>query len=153
MKCQYECGGLISRCRLTEHEQDECPQRPMDVKIECLMRKMEQRHMGEVAAIREEIKEMDKAHTTEITEMEKKNRALTAEIATMKEEMKDKDKVLAAEIAKVERKNEALVAEMAEIEKKNRALTAEMNELKQLLKKLRKEIKGKVTHSTKYQLF
>ena len=60
VECCYECGGRIPRCRLTEHEQDQCPQRPMDVKMENLLRKMEQRCMEEVAALREEIKEKDK---------------------------------------------------------------------------------------------
>ena len=68
VKCRFGCGGRIPRHSLAEHEQDECPQRPVDMK---LIRKMEQRHMAEIATLRKEFK----------SEMEKKDRA-------HKEEMK-----------------------------------------------------------------
>ena len=78
VKCCYNCGGRIPRCRLAKHEQEECPQRPMDMKMECLMRKMEQRHMADMAAVREEFKR----------EMEKKDKAHNAEMDVLKQSLK-----------------------------------------------------------------
>ena len=88
LECRYECGGRIPRRRLAAHEQDECPQRPMDVKMESFMRKMEQRHIAEIVAIREEMEEKDKVHT--------------AEIAAVREEMEEKDIVHTAEMDELE---------------------------------------------------
>ena len=55
VECHYKCDERIPRRQLTEHEQDECPQRPMDVKMESLVRKVEQRHFAEIATVREEM--------------------------------------------------------------------------------------------------
>ena len=89
VQCCYDCGGRIPRCRLEEHEQDESPQRPMDVKMESLMRKMEQRHIAEIAAVRKEFKrEMenkDKAHNVEMDELKQSLKKCLA----VQEEMKN----------------------------------------------------------------
>ena len=42
VQCRYHCGGRFPRCWLREHERDECSQRPVDVKLESSMRKMEE---------------------------------------------------------------------------------------------------------------
>ena len=52
--CRYHCGERVPRRQLAEHEQDVCSQRPVDVKLESFMRKMEERHMREIAAVRED---------------------------------------------------------------------------------------------------
>ena len=69
LECRYECGGRISRRRIAEHEENECPQRPMDVKMESLMKKMEQRHMAEIATVREEMEKKDQAYTADMNEL------------------------------------------------------------------------------------
>ena len=45
-RCQYECGDYYHRYALPVHEQDECPNRPLEVKIEiaAIMKKQEERH-------------------------------------------------------------------------------------------------------------
>ena len=63
VECRFHCGECVPRSQLAEHEQDECPQRPMDVKLESFMRKMEaklatekDRHEKELAALRKDHK-------------------------------------------------------------------------------------------------
>ena len=80
MECRYECGELIPRRRLTEHEQTECQQQPMDVKVEIMVRKMEQRLVAEMAALREEFRR----------EIEAKCKVLRAEMAAERREFKEK---------------------------------------------------------------
>ena len=45
--CSYQCGARLSRRLMIEHQRDLCPQRPMDVKLECFMRLMEAKLMTE----------------------------------------------------------------------------------------------------------
>ena len=52
VECRYSCGERVSRRLLAEHEQDACEQRPMNVKLESIARKMEQRHKTEMATVR-----------------------------------------------------------------------------------------------------
>ena len=70
VKCRHECGELVFLCRLTEHEEDECPQRPMEVKMESLMRKMEDRHKLEMAAVREEFRKTIETKNEEIRQLQ-----------------------------------------------------------------------------------
>ena len=44
----YHCGERLPRRQLAEHEQDVCFQRPVDIKLESFMRKMEERHIREI---------------------------------------------------------------------------------------------------------
>ena len=41
--CKWTCGQLVSRDRLEEHEQDQCPLRPHEVKLQRAVDKMEER--------------------------------------------------------------------------------------------------------------
>ena len=55
MQC-IKCGESFPRRWWREHECDECrrPQRPMDVKFESFMRKMEERHQRVMAELKRE---------------------------------------------------------------------------------------------------
>ena len=48
VECRYSCGERIPRSQLAEHEQDMCEQRPMNVKLESIVTKMEERLMREM---------------------------------------------------------------------------------------------------------
>ena len=72
VECGYHCGERLPRRQLAEHEQDVCPQRPVDVKLESFMRKMEERHMKEMAAVREELERMKQQMKEKEQLMEKK---------------------------------------------------------------------------------
>ena len=41
VECRYSCGERILRRLLAEHEQDVCEQRPMNVKLESIVKKIE----------------------------------------------------------------------------------------------------------------
>ena len=125
MECRYECGELIPRRRLTEHEQTECQQQPMDVKVEIMVRKMEQRLVAEMAALREEFRR----------EIEAKSKVLRAEMAAerreFKGEMVKKDNAHKTEMVivreefrrEMEKKDEAHLTEMRQLEKKIKVCT------------------------------
>ena len=66
VECRYHCGERLPRRQLAEHEQDVCPQRPADIKLESFMRKMEERHMREMAAVKEELKKEKERHKEEL---------------------------------------------------------------------------------------
>ena len=51
-------GERIPRRLLAEHELQKCSQRPVDIKLENLSREIEERHVGEMAAMREEFRKM-----------------------------------------------------------------------------------------------
>ena len=70
VECRYHCGEQLPRRQLAEHEQDVCSQRPVDVKLESFMRKMEERHMREIAALREDLMKEKERHQAEIKEKE-----------------------------------------------------------------------------------
>lgn len=80
LQCRYGCGQLIPRLQLREHEDDVCPQRPVDVKLERVIAKMEvmlttqkDRHEKEMHAMEERHKKAmarkDESHHAEINEL------------------------------------------------------------------------------------
>ena len=54
VECRYPCGQSVPRRQLADHEQDECEQRPMNLKLESIVKKMEKRHENEITAMKEE---------------------------------------------------------------------------------------------------
>ena len=91
VECSYQCGAHLPRRLMAEHEQDLCPQRPMDVKLECFMKlmetrlttererheremtKMEKDHTREIAAVKSEMSEFDKRHESKMEEEYKRD--------------------------------------------------------------------------------
>ena len=57
-KCRYHCGKRFPRRQLAEHEIDECSQRPVDIKLETFMRKMEAKLTAEKECHEREMKEL-----------------------------------------------------------------------------------------------
>ena len=83
VKCCYECGVCVPRPQLVEHELHLCPKRPVDVKLESAMTKMEERHKREMDTVKEEFRSKMVAVKDNLQrEIERKNQ----EIATLKEE-------------------------------------------------------------------
>ena len=63
VECSYQCGAHLPRILMAEHERDLCPQRPINVKLECFMKSIEKklsserkRHEREMATVREEFR-------------------------------------------------------------------------------------------------
>ena len=106
VECSYQCGAhQLPRRQMAKHEQDLCPQRPMDVKLEREMRKMETRlttmetrlvtererhkremskmeedHRREIAAVKSEMSEIDKRHEREMSKREEEYKRKMAEL-------------------------------------------------------------------------
>ena len=103
VECRYRCGECVPRHQLAEHEQNACPQRPVDVKMESFMRKIEERHTREMATMKEdhmrEMAAMKEDHTREMAAMkEDRQREMAAmkedrmrEMAAMKEDRQGDD--------------------------------------------------------------
>ena len=86
VQCRYHCGGRIPRRQLAEHEHEECPQRPLEVKLETFMRKMEAKltfekecHEREMAAVREEMEQQKREHETKIEQLEQSLKEMRGE--------------------------------------------------------------------------
>ena len=92
VECRYSCGVCVPRRQLVEHERDLCPQRPVDVKLESFMRKMEAQltiernncHEQEMAAIRRVLHEERESHGQE---MASKEMSHSTEIEKLKQEL------------------------------------------------------------------
>ena len=68
--CSYQCGAHLPRRLMAEHEHDMCPQRPMDVKLESLTKKMEERHEREIKKMETILKTERERHEKEMKKME-----------------------------------------------------------------------------------
>ena len=89
VECRYHCGERVPRRQLAEHEQDVCSQRPVDVKLESFMRKMEERHMREMATAREDhTRDMATLREDHMKEMSAMREDHMREMAVVKEELK-----------------------------------------------------------------
>ena len=76
VECRNQCGTHLPRRLMDEHVHETCPQRPIDVKLESFVRKMEtklsnerERHERELSAVKEELKREREAHTIEINKL------------------------------------------------------------------------------------
>ena len=104
VECRYSCGVCVPRRQLVEHERDLCPQRPVDVKLESFMRKMEaqltierKQHEQEMAAIRRVFREERESHRQEMVSKEMTNSTelkqeliekFNADMVSMREEVR-----------------------------------------------------------------
>ena len=87
-QCRYKCGR-IPRCQLVEHEVDECPLRPMDVKLKSSMRKKEECHQREMAAVREQMtRELDEQKQEYEAKMEQQKKEYEAKMKQSLKEMR-----------------------------------------------------------------
>ena len=96
VECSYQCGAHLTRRLMAEHEHDMCPQRPMDVKLESFMKRMEERHERELSAVKEELRREREAHTIEIAELkqllESKMAIVESKMAEQRKEIESKQK-------------------------------------------------------------
>ena len=77
VECSYQCGAHLPRRLMDEHQRDECPQRPMDVKFENFVKRMEERHERDMKRIEQKHeKEIKKMETRLLTEKERYEREM-----------------------------------------------------------------------------
>lgn len=134
VECSYQCGAHLPRRLMDEHQRDECPQRPVDVKLESFMKRMETKLVTERECHEKEIKEIEERHEREIknmearlsTERERQEREMVvmkreiremedkhrSEIVAMKSEMTESDKRHELELAKQRKETEIKMAEL-----------------------------------------
>ena len=116
--CQYGCGESYPRFMIGKHEQDECPERPIDMKMATFTRQMmekvsslETRYEGEIAALKQKLEDQEERHI-----MEKKE--LQHEIEVQTEEMKKKAETDKEQIQVIKKKQEKCEAETRELANK-----------------------------------
>ena len=80
VECRFHCGERVFRSQLAEHEQDMCPQRPMDVKLESFMRKIEAKLATEKNHHEKELAALRKDHKSEIASLGEKMERKLAKI-------------------------------------------------------------------------
>ena len=106
VECSYQCGAHLPRRLMDEHQRDECPQRPMDVKLESFIKRMEEQHEREMSKMETRLSTERERHEKEIREMEDKHRS---EIVAMKCEMTERHEL---ELAKQRKETEIKMAEL-----------------------------------------
>ena len=101
VECSYQCGAHLPRRLMDEHQRDECPQRPVDMKLESFMKRMEIKLMSERERHEREIREMK--------DMEDKH---MSEIVALKIGVTESDKRHEIELAKQRKETEIKMAEL-----------------------------------------
>ena len=105
--CRYMCGASFPRSQLTEHEYYVCPRRPVDVKLESFMCKVEAKlalerdcHQKEIAAVKEQFTKIlhdeRESHRRELAVvrkeftdvLDKERESRKRETATLRKELK-----------------------------------------------------------------
>ena len=134
VSCRY-CDQKVFHCRRTNHEEEECPQRPAKLKMDSLRRTVELRLISEMGSLKQELKrEMDirsKGHTAEVLELgrEMDSKAYVAD-HKIKELRQEMEKAHDARMKELRQEMErAHRAEMKELQKK--AHSTKMMELRQ----------------------
>ena len=126
VECTYQCGAHLPRRQMDEHQRDECPQQPVDVKLESFMKRMEERHEREMKKMEARLlterehyeKELvamkrEMSEQKEIREMEDiYNYKHRSEIIALKSEMTESDKRHELELAKQRKETEIKMAEL-----------------------------------------
>ena len=96
VQCRYHCTGHILRHQLAQHELEECPQRPLEVRIESYMHKMEERHKKELIAVRDEyatkIEQLERKITDQQTEHNSKTANQLIKIEQLEKRITDQQK-------------------------------------------------------------
>ena len=69
VECSYQCGAHLPRRLMDEHQRDECPQQPVEVKLESFMKRMETKLMTERERHEKEIREMEERNEREMKKM------------------------------------------------------------------------------------
>ena len=76
--CRYGCGGNYPRFLLHTHEQDECPERPVEVKMATFTKQimekvcnLEIKYEGEIIKLNKKLTNQEERHKTEKKELQK----------------------------------------------------------------------------------
>ena len=69
VECSYQCGAHLPRRLMDEHQHDGCPQRPVDVKFENFVKRMEERHESDMKKMETRLLTERERHEREMAEL------------------------------------------------------------------------------------
>ena len=72
VECSYQCGAHLPRRLMDEHQLNECPQRPIDAKLESFTRRIEKQLEREVKKMETKLMTERQHHEIEIKKLETK---------------------------------------------------------------------------------
>ena len=93
--CRYGCGGNYPRFLLHTHEQDECPERPIEMKMATFTKKMlekvntlENKYQEEIIKLNKKLKDQEEKHKMELQEKEEEKSMMQRQSEMKSEEDK-----------------------------------------------------------------
>ena len=163
--CQYGCGGSYPRFMLGKHEQDECPERPIDMKMATFTRQMmekvsslETKYEREIIALKQKLEDQEERHIMEKKELQRNyeegKKEMLHEFKVQTKEMKKNTKTDKEQIVQIMKKEQERLTQQAEemkkkaeadkkqiqiIKKEQEKCEAERRELANKLEKQREE--------------
>ena len=69
VECSYQCGAHLPHRLMDEHQRDGCPQRPVDVKFENFVKRMEERHESDMKKMETRLLTERERHEREMAEL------------------------------------------------------------------------------------
>ena len=156
--CQYGCGESYPRFMLGKHEQDECPERPIDMKIATFTKQMmekvstlETKYEGEITALKQKLEDQEERHIMEKKELQRNyeegKKEMQHEFEVQTEEMKEKAEEYKEQMLQIIKKEqEKCEAKRKELANKLEKQREEYELEKREMKKMKKEDKEDLQH-------
>ena len=155
--CQYGCGESYPRFMLGRHEQDECTERPIDMKMATFTRQMmekvstlETKYEGEITALKQKLEDQEERHIMEKKELQRNyeegKKEIQHEFEVQTKEMKKKAETDKEQIQVIKKKQETCEAETRELANKLEKQREEYELEKREMKKMKKEDKEYLQH-------
>ena len=125
--CRYGCGGNYPRFLLHTHEQDECPERPVQMKMATFTKQMlekvstlENKYQEEIIKLNKKLKDQEEKHKMELRiksdeDKHKMYQLMTIQNREMREKMKEDQQELHKLQNIVENNKQEAVIQQAEI--------------------------------------
>ena len=142
-QCSYQCGVLAPRHQLAEHERNVCPQRPMDIKVECSLTKLEAEWKTEKERHEREIRELKECHRREMAAVKDEMAAVKDEMAAVKDEIAS----VRDEMARKDKSNDIGMTILTDI------YGTQIREMKQSIVKLTEEMRGEYIYHSKKSFY
>ena len=138
VECSYQCGAHLPRRLMDEHLLDECPQRPIDAKLESVTRRME-------TQVEREIKKMETKLMTEREQHEREMKKLENKLTAVETDLTAMETGLTAEREQHEREMKAMETKLTAMET---GLTAEREQHEREMKAMETKLTAMETELT-----
>ena len=147
--CQYGCGESYPRFMLNKHEQDECPKRPIDMKMATFTRQMmekvsslETKYEREITALKKKLKDQEERHIMEKKEFEMLQKITEKDKKEVLQQLavhKNCDKDMREELIALQKSVKTLKYQVEQGENKRKALEEKLENEKQQMQEKRRE--------------